>query len=222
MDQTSETREQDDILTSDIFLNKSASTGNETPSDTDKSERSASGDRIGRNESFNEQRSIDGLERSVPNINPNLSNNCISQEGNDAINAGGDLIRIENVNDSNNESTDKEKETDELRKSSDVDKLLENFINDSDIIDDSLLDISLGLLNLYFSFCALQGRSQLENWSGAIFIYSAHFNFCICTPPFFSKLIFIYNPGQNYVNICPKICTQSIFTNRTPTPPEQY
>ena len=54
------------------------------------------------------------------------------------------------VNDNDNDGTDKEKETDELRKKSDVDEMLEKFMSDSDIIDDSLLDISLGLLNLRF------------------------------------------------------------------------
>ena len=160
-DQTSETREED---ASEFLLSQSASTENKRPSGTERSKRAASAQCIAQNENFNEQGNIEDLNRSLSNSNTksNLSNNCISQDENNVIDTGGeyglqssiennsDLICIEKVNDNNNESTEKEKETDEPKTNSDVDELLKNFINDSDIIDDSLLDISLGLLNLYF------------------------------------------------------------------------
>lgn len=132
------------------------STGDE-PSETDMSERSASAEHIARDESFNEQGNTDALERSHSNSNSNLNltNDCVSQEEDDVVNTDGDGLQsaVENnskVNDNDNDGTDKEKETDELRKKSDVDEMLEKFMNDSDIIDDSLLDLSLGLLNLCF------------------------------------------------------------------------
>ena len=160
-DQTSETRVED---ASEFLLNQSASTENKRPSDTERSKRTASAQCIVQNENFNEQGNIEDLNRSLSNSNTmsNLSSNCISQDKNNVIDTGGDyglqssiennsdLICIEKVNDNNNGSTEKEKETDEPKTNSDVDELLKNFINDSDIIDDSLLDISLGLLNLYF------------------------------------------------------------------------
>ena len=121
------------------------------------SERSVSAEHIARDERFNEQGNTDGLERSHSNSNTslNLTNDFVPQEENDVINTDGDGLQsaVENnpkVNDNDNDGTYKEKETDELRKKSGVDEMLEKFMSDSDIIDDSLLDISLGLLNLCF------------------------------------------------------------------------
>ena len=126
---------------------------------------------IAENKSFHQEGNSDMLESSNTNNSGEVTNNCTSLEEHDLVGTGvlpekGDLMTREDSfaennpasdsdctegskdNDNNNSIDTTLEKQDDLKSKSDLDELLENFINDSDIIDDSLLDVSLGLLIL--------------------------------------------------------------------------
>ena len=172
MDQTGEIRAQE---TSEIVANTSTTSNeHERLGDMERCERSALGvddECIPQNESFNQRGNTDGLQPSLSNANihgeatvncaPSEKNNVLNTHAlqqNDCLltrkdssvenNTSSDSVCTEKRNDDNNYDSipaTLEKQ-DDLKKSSNIDELLENFINDSDIIDDTLLDISLGML----------------------------------------------------------------------------
>jgi hypothetical protein len=155
----------------EMAVNADCIAQNERPSDIERSERSASAvemvvnaDCIAQNESFHQQGNTDGHELSNSNISSEATTNCSSHEENNVVdvlqendnlitrkdssvdsNITSDPVCMEKINDNNDGIAATSEKQDGLQKSSDLDELLENFINDSDIIDDSLLDISLGL-----------------------------------------------------------------------------
>ena len=155
----------------EMVVNADCIAQNERPSDIERSERSASAvemvvnaDRIAQNESFHQQGNTDDHKLSNSNISSEATTNCSFPEENNVVdvlqendnlitrkdssvdsNITSDPVCMEKRNDNNDGIAATSEKQDGLQKSSDLDELLENFINDSDIIDDSLLDISLGL-----------------------------------------------------------------------------
>ena len=136
---------------------------NERPSDIERPERSASAvemvvnaDRIAQNESFHQLSNSNISSEATTKGSFPEENNVVDvlQENDNLItrkdssvdsNITSDPVCMEKRNDNNDGTAATSEKQDGLQKSSDLDELLENFINDSDIIDDSLLDISLGL-----------------------------------------------------------------------------
>ena len=141
---------------------------------------------VSRKETLNEENDSDDLSIVPPildlNISSKITNNSSSYEEmnvantdnralqNDYLvaedsssmrnNTKDDLISVEEKNGDNVNITAPTIENKEGDKRNNVDKLLENFINDSDIIDDSLLDVSLGLLASIFA-CWFRSNSLM-------------------------------------------------------------
>jgi hypothetical protein len=147
----------------EMVVNADCIAQNERPSDIERSERSASAvemvvnaDRIAQNESFHQLSNSNISSEATTKGSFPEENNVVDvlQENDNLItrkdssvdsNITSDPVCMEKRNDNNDGTAATSEKQDGLQKSSDLDELLENFINDSDIIDDSLLDISLGL-----------------------------------------------------------------------------
>jgi hypothetical protein len=157
---------------SEVLSNKNTSdtsNENEQLSDTERSEtRCMMVNDIGQNESFLQQGNTNSVKSPSSENHGEVTDNCTSLEEHNLVSTPalpekGVLLRrkesfVENDIPSDSECAEERRDNDDddastaatlekpddSRSKSDLDELLENFINDSDI-DDSLLNISSGL-----------------------------------------------------------------------------